>query len=104
MPAVYGISIMLINVRVGLGWACSNDERHAVTPLPTGSRDRRRNFSIYHERKGVYVSTEVYAEPFGHSCNQLSGASEPGDGSAASSVTAIIPGYSRDSKVIHDTV
>jgi len=83
---------MLINVRVGLGWACSNDERHAVTPLPTGGGDRRRNFSIYHERKGVYVSTEVYAEPFGHSCNQLSGASEPRDGSVASSVTAIIPG------------
>lgn len=86
---------------MGLGWARSHDECHAISSRPAGGRGRRGCLSISDAQRGVYVSTEVYAE---HSCVQSSVAEELKDVSAASSITAIIPGCPGDSKAIHSTV
>lgn len=62
MPGVYGVSVMLINVRVGLGWARSESERNAVS---SSSVISRRNFPRSPEQRGIYISTVVYTEPTG---------------------------------------
>lgn len=104
IPAVYGISITLINVRVGLGWARNHDAYRTSPSRPAGGGGRRRCFSTSHAQRGIYVSTEVYAEPSGHSCVQSSVAEGLENVSAASSITAIIPDCPEDSKANHITV
>jgi len=104
IPAVYGISITLINVRVGLGWARSHDAYRASPSRPAGGRNRRRCLSISHTQRGVYVSTEVYAESSKHSCVQSSVAEELENVSATSSITPIIPSCLEDSKATQSTV
>ena len=101
IPAVYGISITLIHVRVGLGWARSHDAYRASPSRPAG---RRRCLSISHTQRGVYVSTEVYAESSKHSCVQSSVAEELENVSATSSITPIIPSCLEDSKATQSTV
>ncbi|KAJ3552180.1 hypothetical protein NP233_g12941 [Leucocoprinus birnbaumii] len=54
IPAIYGISVTLINVRVGLGWARSGG---CATPAETGRRNSRRG-----SRLEIYVSAVVCRE------------------------------------------
>lgn len=71
MAAVYGISVMLINVRVGLGCALRDNERVISTaPIIFMEGGGRRNFlgsSIVPEQRGIHISTVVCTEPSGSS-------------------------------------
>lgn len=74
MPTISGISVMLINVRVGLGWALSQDERVGAHI----AANPRRHHPLSGEQRGICISTVVYTEPSSNSQCEVSCA-QPGD-------------------------
>ncbi|KAJ3576718.1 hypothetical protein NP233_g263 [Leucocoprinus birnbaumii] len=56
---IYGISVMLINVRVGLGWARNGE---SIASSAVHSQNMGRNIPLSTNPRGIHISTVVYTE------------------------------------------